>query len=409
MLQDNKDDSFNISALSLSKKPIIRHIVTMGDSLSDRGTLAKRKLFGLIPMGELIGLSTKSPKGRFTNGFTWDDHFAATLSADFVIEHQEKKHFLDSTDVSDAVIDGGLNSIIHAEDKLDSDTRVYYKGREFVRNYNEGGLTAHDYSDHLTLDLPTLFKREILATLSSKRQELFDDDEALKTTLARKLETLVVEWSGANDLITVNSEITDKEADDAVKARIDNVSALYAAGYRNIILFNLPDLSLTPRYQTEKQSEAGTAHAASVYFNIELRHACNKLKKIHPDLFLDIFDVCTPMKDIYNHPEANEFDPLKRTLAYTDSDEFKEYDGISPAPGFMFWDDVHPSATVHAMLAEKFNEKYQPVFQFAPPRPKVLKRSSSAPALNRLGMFSNTSNETLDEKIPEPTATLQFK
>ena len=49
----------------------ITQLIIMGDSLSDRGTLNQRKLFGLIPMSYLSGLSSKSPRGRFTNGFLW--------------------------------------------------------------------------------------------------------------------------------------------------------------------------------------------------------------------------------------------------------------------------------------------------------------------------------------------------
>ncbi len=56
----------------MAQKPTkITHLVVLGDSLSDRGTLNKRELLGFIPMSYLSGLRSKSPKGRFTNGFLW--------------------------------------------------------------------------------------------------------------------------------------------------------------------------------------------------------------------------------------------------------------------------------------------------------------------------------------------------
>ena len=67
-----------------------------------------------------------------------------------------------------------------------------------------------------------------------------------------KIKTLVIEWSGANDLITVNLHPNIKTAQRAVNARIENIEKLIEQGYQHFVLINLSDLSLTPRYQNKK-------------------------------------------------------------------------------------------------------------------------------------------------------------
>jgi hypothetical protein len=63
----------------------ISRFVTLGDSLSDRGTMNNRYLFGFIPMKWVAGLSGESPAGRFTNGLAWSDHIVAMFSNSFFI------------------------------------------------------------------------------------------------------------------------------------------------------------------------------------------------------------------------------------------------------------------------------------------------------------------------------------
>lgn len=58
----------------------IARLIVLGDSLSDRGTLNKRKLLSFIPMSYLSGLSSKAPKGRFTNGYLWGDYVCTTTA-----------------------------------------------------------------------------------------------------------------------------------------------------------------------------------------------------------------------------------------------------------------------------------------------------------------------------------------
>ncbi len=64
----------------------IKQLIMMGDSLSDRGTLNKKLLFGCISLSKLSGLAGHSPEGRFTNGMVWSDHVSAEIASDFTIK-----------------------------------------------------------------------------------------------------------------------------------------------------------------------------------------------------------------------------------------------------------------------------------------------------------------------------------
>lgn len=57
----------------------ISQTFVLGDSLTERGTAAKRKILGFIPMFWVSGLSSKSPNNRFTNGLNWLDAFITSI------------------------------------------------------------------------------------------------------------------------------------------------------------------------------------------------------------------------------------------------------------------------------------------------------------------------------------------
>ena len=127
------------------------------------------------------------------------------------------------------------------------------------------------------------------------RDQLLNYDKQHHISNEQKAETLIMEWSGANDLVTVNAEPSIAEADRAIAARIDNVKKLIAAGYRNFVLFNLPNLSLTPRYQALSKEAQDNAKKCTDYFNEQLKKACEQLNEDYPHCSIDPFDINTIM------------------------------------------------------------------------------------------------------------------
>jgi phospholipase/lecithinase/hemolysin len=364
-----------------SKK--INRFVIMGDSLSDRGTLEKRKLFGVIPLGPLSGLDL-SPRGRFTNGYTWSDDVSNWFVEDAFIR-RTKAHQMRTDDISDAIIthDKRIYDSFVSQYNLDDDKKVNFNGKNYVRSYAEGGLTSHDYSWHLSSSIKRFFTRLVVSTLSEKRDKLLKDDKAQHISLKEKAHSLVIEWTGANDLMTVNKEPSIKEADDAIADRIKNVKKLMAQGYRNFALFNMPDLSLTPRYQRLGKEDSNiqeNAKKVSEYFNEKLQQEMASLQKQFPHCSFDVFDVNKYFTQGYEDPQSFGFDEnFNKTTPFTESKDFEIYDAnaknekvpdnnpdheVSPGEGYMFWDDVHPTANMHAKIAEFFYDEYSAKYSF---------------------------------------------
>ncbi|QLZ70021.1 hypothetical protein FOLKNPGA_02821 [Legionella sp. PC1000] len=393
----------------------ISRLVFLGDSLSDRGTFDKRLLFGFIPLADLYEIGYDAPRGRFTNGFVWGDYFVTAVIEQFEIDYARRKLRLPrdargNADVADAILANDLH--LQKKNKrafsLNNDKHILYKGTRFARFYCEAGLTSSDYKKKFTFNLKDEIARLIVANLEEKRKQLSADDKKYKISAQEKAETLIVEWSGANDLLTVNSEPTFLAADDAVNARIENLEILIQQGYRNFVLLNLPDLSLTPRFQAKGKKDQDKAAQCSVYFNKQLaakvQHVIKKYQGLNSPLNLSIFDVSTPFQEMYEHSEEYGFDKSKLKLPYVDSEEFKQSqknpvnqkENISPADGYMFWDDIHPTMDTHTWLAVKFKEAYHKMFTFIHP---TSVRRCCKEAEDAIGKSSSTPYAHLPEDV----------
>ncbi|ASQ45340.1 SGNH/GDSL hydrolase family protein [Legionella clemsonensis] len=354
-------------------KPIIEHIISMGDSLSDPGRMAHKKLGGLIPMDGLSGLKGKSPKGAFTNGYVWDTDFGTDFVEERIIRTLKRKGE-DSTEIADEVIvhDPKVENSLHNL-KLDDYRRINFAGRDFIRYYDEGGLTSYDYSGRITTNIKCLVTEKVVSNLDEKRSLLLADDNARAISAEHKKRTLITEWSGANDLITVNNEPSKEEAEKAVLARIKNAEELIKAGYYHFVLFNLPDLSLTPHFYRLGEKEQANAREVCNYYNQLLQQKVTELSEKHPNCSINTFDVNKIFTDAYYNPQKYQLDSAKIHSPYLESKDFKlNSNKTSPAPGYMFWDDKHPSAHVHKILAEKFYDEFSEKYHFSAPHESLL-------------------------------------
>ncbi|KTD10632.1 lipolytic enzyme, GDSL family [Legionella gratiana] len=273
-----------------------------------------------------------------------------------------------SDDVSDQVItDPRYSKYIQEYYSLDDGRTAQYNGQTFFKNYSQGGATSYDYSwKGLFLSLLSpftsikLFFTRLIVSNLSKQVDQFLADIEKQEDYEDKEKTLITVFSGANDLITVNSEPTKEAADLAVQSNIDNIEKLIQQGYKNIVLCNLPDLSLTPRFQGT--SKEGQAHEITAYFNTQLEEKYKELQDKYPSCSIDFFNINSVFTKIYtdvrDNPQseyAQYFDRKKLKEAYKDSADYTMTpERTSPGSKHMFWDDVHPTATMHALLMSEF-------------------------------------------------------
>lgn len=356
-----------VPASEMSKRPI-EHLMGMGDSLTDRGLFEHRQILG-FPLAPFAGLG-KSPEGRFTNGYTWMDVLGTFFAEELIIRNLENKKGKRPDEISDAIIthQSSVERPLHQFNLDDPQDIPFGNNRNFILSYAEGGATAHNYRGEFG-SLEQMFKEEVVSNLELQRHNVIKDAEYMAYGPHHKASTLVIEWSGANDLITIVSDLV-KQRDGylseaimdriskALAARVENIEVLVAQGYKNFVLFNMPNLSLTPRFQRDNPEAIASAARATTLFNERLSELMRELKakfaKSHPEVQLDVFDVNHFVEQAYQHPEDFDLDPDKLTQPFTQSKDYKGPDHSSTAEGYMFWDDLHPAAGVHAQLANKF-------------------------------------------------------
>lgn len=383
-------------------RTVITEILLIGDSLTDRGEWVDDRLFGCIPGTLVTGLQGRSPQGSFTNGFAWSDFVATWLANRCIIERERESLGLDNLSIAEALttrdkragiserVSQGFNldtatmvslkpkmakKRVHSADAADAilthDKRApeYVKERGLsvglfskaqgesqaphviLRSYAQGGLTASDWTRDPTFSISRGASRHILPTLADSRRQIEADDNRRNLSRAQKARILVTEWSGVNDQITVNAVPSEYEVRRAVAARVENVRQLLALGYRQFIWLNQPDLSLLPRFQARDEAARKTARDCSLLFNLLLDEECQKLCNDYPYINVQIFDVASIFSEVYYNPEKYGFDPLKLHTPYVTSADFDNpEDGVSRAKSYFFWDDVHPTADVHALI-----------------------------------------------------------
>src|SRR5207253_803659 len=141
------------------------------------------------------------------------------------------------------------------------------------------------------------------STLAEERQAFLNDLAAMNAVEKNK-RRLVIQWIGANDLITVNETPSMEAADKAVIASLENIKVLIANGCKDFRIGNLPDLSLTPRFHLSPADEKLNVRLVEEYFNRQLKMGMEELQKLYPDCNIKVIDVNTKFKGFINGLQA---------------------------------------------------------------------------------------------------------
>lgn len=373
-------------------KPSIDRFVIIGDSLSDTGTMADSIM---VPCS---GLSGNSPDGRFTNGSVWLEFFRKKVLTD-VIKNPIFKH-------------------------IDDESVAINSSQIYVRTYCEGGMTSHNYDkdpltnlaagikpnfkDGLIANAAAAGARHAVAHLDEMCQKVKQDDKDMVIHTSSRKTTLVIEWSGANDLITVATRPTLHSAELAAHARIENIKKMIEMGYKHFVLFTLPDLSLTPRYQNEQPENREAAEQSVNRLNQIILEQIPELLTAHPDCTIKIYDANALFKKCYNNPEGFGLHEDKKHQPFMKSKAFKPTAVQPLAEGYMFWDDVHPTQTVHQYLGMDFYAMFEQSYTFNIPEDAPIEqfRQSYGRRLanDRSTFFGDlTSRSNIDYKSPDLT------
>jgi thermolabile hemolysin len=151
---------------------------------------------------------------------------------------------------------------------------------------------------------------------------------------------LFVVWAGANDFFVALVTGQDPEVliGNGVGNTVQAIQQLWQAGARHIMVANVPDLGLTP-YALSMNVGAPVTQLSAAY-NQVLESALDNLAAAGiPTIRVDAF---ATLRTMVSQPAQFDFTNVTDQLILAGGS----------APGYLFWDSVHPTTEGHAVFAE---------------------------------------------------------
>ena len=226
------------------------------------------------------------------------------------------------------------------------------------------GLTLHDFAvggatSGLTNEDPRFPRSGVLGQVEDyvATNERLDDD------------SLYVVWGGANDFLGAANLGTPGVAQSVIANAIGNltrsIGILHAHGARHFLVPNLPDLGLVP---LNRGAQAPQATYLSAIFNQAYAGALQALAQQLRNSDIRTVDVASLLEKVVANPAYYQLQNVTDECV-GDPTYFCILNSFNsgPAAGYLFWDDVHPTASVHALLAVQFAAAVAPSSANRPP------------------------------------------
>lgn len=150
-------------------------------------------------------------------------------------------------------------------------------------------------------------------------------------------DTLFVVFIGANDFLLAE-ETNPATPAGVVRSQFDR---LVGAGAENFLGVNLPLLGLTPDHLGD-----GNLTGLAAEYNEALLGVYDEVELAYSEVTIHRLDVETLFSDLIADPA-----PLGFTNT-TDPGQTVAGSSLDRAPGYVFWDGVHPTRELHALLGE---------------------------------------------------------
>lgn len=266
------------------------NLVVFGDSLSDVGNIAQ------ATANSFFVSPTPGPyyyQGRFSNGANYADTLAAGL---------------------------GFASF----------TNSTAGGNDFAYGGAQTTGTSFPYSLYIS--------------------DVDDQVAAYRSSRTANATTLYLIFAGSNDLI--NDQTNMSIPVNSLKA---SINSLITAGARQFLVFNLPLLGNTPRYNGS-QSTRDQYNSRAQQYNTALATMLDTVQANNPAVPVFRLDVAAFFSQLLANPAlfglTNVTDSAAPGLKPGDASYNTSL--IVPNPNeYVFWDDLHPTKAVHAILAQR--------------------------------------------------------
>lgn len=303
----------------------IDQVIVFGDSLSDNGNIFSltKKLHKIFSSVPIIPKDPPYYAGRFSNGLVWIDNLATSLNVP-------------------------------------------------LTDYAYGGAWAEPLKDS-KLMIPFGIGMQVNAYL------------VRAVTDRHKGDHLYVIWAGGNDYV--------EGRDDAEYATTNTVTSIESQidwltyyGAKNVLVLNLPDLSIVPEVTTQGPDAEQQVKKLITLHNDKLEKMIANMQAKHPDAKIIYGDITPYFDEVYNNHDKYDINDvvnpcytgdysLRALVADKGIKAAKEYDlDILHSPSLrtaytvaklsdsgseacenpdthMFWDQIHPTRVVHHLIA----------------------------------------------------------
>jgi phospholipase/lecithinase/hemolysin len=151
--------------------------------------------------------------------------------------------------------------------------------------------------------------------------------------------TFAIVWAGAADYAPfVNGVPQETEPTQPMQNLQDAVAKLVEAGISQVLVLNVPDLSLTPLAGMVAEITPAAAVSSAIAAHNQALAAW-----VETQATVQLFDVNALLGQILAQPEIYGFNNIQQGASMVDGANAMEY---------VFWDQVHLTAKAHQVLAE---------------------------------------------------------
>ncbi len=135
-----------------------------------------------------------------------------------------------------------------------------------------------------------------------------------------------------------------------------DLSRLFAAGARNFLVFNLPLLGYTPRYNGDPTTLVKKPIRSHNNLTRAVGTMLDGFQSSNPAASVYRLDVATLVGQAIADPQSFGLVNVTKSAAPGLQPGATSYDTSKEVPNpnqYLFWDDLHPTAAVHAILGQR--------------------------------------------------------
>ena len=189
---------------------------------------------------------------------------------------------------------------------------------------------------------------------------------------------------GGNDVRTAAHTGNAALVTNGVTSELSALGALIAAGAKNLLVVNVPDVGVIPEFTQGYPSQGATATQDTLDYNTGLAAGVATLQSANPASSIKLFDLYTFQKSLLADPGSlgitNITDPCYPSYGGVTNNAPLVINpacgAIDPATGqaanigtFAFWDTIHPTAKVQAAVGNALADSLGATATGAVPEP----------------------------------------